>query len=165
VTENERVEPGFGRLERQHAEVEAPLRNLCTDLPGRDTPDVDVNKRVGGAKLRDEGQHRVDRCFVGPDQHPAAAEVAQILDRAFRLLGQPQEPIGVVAEEPAGIGQRGVLRRSIEQPFADTILQPPHGLADRRLRPVELHGCTREAAFSRNLQENAQFAQFHDKQS
>ena len=51
------------------------------------------------------------------------------------------EPVAIVAEEPARVGQRGILGGAVEQPLADALLQAAHRLADSRLSAVELHGC------------------------
>jgi len=51
--------------------------------------------------------------------------------------------------------------RLVEQALAHAILQPADRLADGRLGPVQLHGGPGEAPFGCNLNENAQFAQFH----
>ena len=83
------------------------------------------------------------------------------LTARFGLLGQAQQPLGVVAQEPPGVGQRGVLGGPVEQPLADALLEPPDRLADGRLGPVQLHGGPGEAPFGGNLEEDAQFAQFH----
>jgi hypothetical protein len=107
------------------------------------------------AEALDERQHRVNRRFVAADQHAAAAEIAQVLDRFLGFLGEPQQAVGVVAQEPAGLGQRGVLRGAVEQPLADALLQPPHGLADRRLRAVQLHRGLGEAPLGCNGEKNA----------
>ena len=98
---------------------------------------------------------------LAPMQHAAAAQVAQVLDGAFGLLRQPQQPLGVVAEQAPGVGQRGVLGGAVEQPLADALLEPADGLADGRLGPVQLHGRPREAPLGGDLQKHAQFAQFH----
>ena len=103
----------------------------------------------------------MDRGFVGADEHAAAPQVAEVLDGRLRLFRQPEQPLGVVAQQAAGVGQRGVLGGAVEQPLADALLEPPDRLADRRLGPVQLHGRPREAAFGRDPQEDAQFGQFH----
>ena len=47
VPEHDRAEPRLGRLERQHAEVEAALGHLGANLARRDAPHVDVHERMG----------------------------------------------------------------------------------------------------------------------
>ena len=106
-------------------------------------------------EARDERQHDVDRRFVGADEHAAAAQVAQVLDGALRLLGQAQQTLGVVAQQAPGVGQGGVLGGAVEQPLADALLQPADRLADRRLGPVQLHGRPGEAPFGGDLQKDA----------
>ncbi len=92
---------------------------------------------------------------LAPDQDAAATQVAQVLDRALGFLGQPQQPLGVVAKEPAGFGQGGVLGGAVEQPLPDAFLEPADRLADGRLGPVQLHGRPGEAPFGRDLQKYA----------
>ncbi len=162
LAEHDRAELRLGGLERQHAEVEAALRHLGADLARRDAADVHVHQRVGVAEPRDERQHGVDRGFVRADEHAAAAQVPQVLHRGFGFLREPQQAVGVVAEEPPRVGQGGVLGGAVEQALAHAVLETADRLADRRLRPVQLHGGPGEAPFRRNLQENPQFGQFHD---
>ena len=101
----------------------------------------------------DERQHGVHRRFVGADQDAPAPQVAQVLDRAFGLFRQAQQALGVVPEQPAGLGQRGVLGGAVEQALADALLQPPDRLADCGLGPVELRRGPGEAPLGRNLAE------------
>jgi hypothetical protein len=42
-------------------------------------------------------------------------------DRGLGFLGQAQQPLGVVAQQAAGLGQRGVLGGAVEQPLADAL--------------------------------------------
>ena len=92
---------------------------------------------------------------LAPIEHAPAAQVAQVADRAFGFLGQAQQTLGVVTQQAAGLGEGGVLGRAVEQPLADTLLETADGLADSRLRPVQLHGCPGEAAFGGDLQKDA----------
>ena len=101
------------------------------------------------------------RGFVGADEDASAAEIAQVLHGDFRFLGEAKEALGVIAQQASGVGERGVLGRAVEQPLAHAVFQAPDRLADGRLSPVQLHRGPREAAFGRNLKENAQFGQFH----
>ena len=73
LTEHDRTEPRLGRLEGEHAEVEAALCHLGADLSGRDSAHVDVHERMRFAKSLDERQHGVHRGLVGADQHAARA--------------------------------------------------------------------------------------------
>ena len=100
-------------------------------------------------------QHRVHRRFVGPDQDTTAPQVAQVADRAFRFFGEAEQALGVIAQQAPGVGERRVLGRAVEQPLADILLETLDGLADRRLRPVQFHGCPGEAAFGGDLEKDA----------
>ncbi len=86
-----------------------------------------------------------------------ATQVAELLHRGLRLFRESEQPVGVIAEEASGVGQGGVFGGAVEQPLADTLLQSPHGLADRRLGPVELHGRPRKAPFGGHPQKDAKF--------
>ena len=75
------------------------------------------------------------------------------LTARFGLLRQAEQPLGVVAEQAAGVGQGGVLGGAVEQPLADALLEPADRLADGRLGPVQLHGGPGEAPFGGDLAE------------
>ena len=130
----------FCRLKGQHAEIEAALRNLGADLSCRNSTNVHVHERVSITETLNKRQDDVDGRFVDPDEDASATQVAELLHGGLRLFRQPEQPVGVIAEEASGVGQGGIFGGAVEQPLADTLLQPPHGLADRRLGPVELHG-------------------------
>jgi hypothetical protein len=49
------------------------------------------------------------RRLVAADQDAPAPQIAQILHRLFRFFRQAQQPVGIVAEQPACFGQRGVF--------------------------------------------------------
>ena len=53
VAEHHRAEPRFGRLKRQHAEIEPALRDFRAELPRRDATHVDVHQRM---RLRGTGR-------------------------------------------------------------------------------------------------------------
>ena len=53
--------------------------------------------------------------------------------RDLRHVGQPQQPPGIVEKQGSGVGQRAVPGGPIDQPLPCCLLQPPDGLADRRL--------------------------------
>ena len=103
----------------------------------------------------------MNRRFVGADQHAAAPQVAQIAHRRLGFLGEPDEPLPVVLEHPARLGQRAGLRRSIEQLLAQIGFEPPHRLADRRLGPVDLGRRAREAALLGDGEKDLQRGQIH----
>jgi hypothetical protein len=120
-----------------------------------DTPYVDMHQRMRLAEPGDEREDDVDRGFVGADQDAPTTEVTEVLDGNLCFLGKAEQALGVVAQEPSGVGQGGVLGRPVEQPLADALLQPPHRLTDGRLGAVQLHGSAGEAPFRRNLKEYA----------
>ena len=148
------AEPRLGGLERQHAEVEAALRDLGAHLAGRDAAHIDVHERVApGGSVSMSGSTAWTEASLAPDQDAAAAQVPEVLDGRLGFLRQPEQPLGIVAQEPARLGERGVLGGAVEQPFADALLQPPDRLADGRLRPVQLHRGPGEAALGGDASE------------
>ena len=161
LAERDRIEARFRRLEREDAEVEAALRNLRADLPGRDAAHVNVYQRVPFAEVRDERQDHVDGRFVHADEDAPAAQIAQILHGRLGFLRQAQEPFRVVSQEATGIGQAGVLGRTVEEPFPDALLEAAHGLTDGRLGPMQLHGRAGEAPLGRYGHEDPKFVEFH----
>ena len=145
VPQHDGRQPGLGRLKGEHAEVEAAVCHFGADLPRRHPPYVHVYQRVGLAEPVDERQHHVHRGLVGPEQHAAAPQVAQVTHRRFGFFRQPQQPLGVVAEQPARLGERRILGGAVEQTLADALFEPFHRLAHGRLGTVELSGRAREA--------------------
>lgn len=126
-------------LKGQHPEIEAALRDLGADLSCRNPTNVHVHERVGIPEALDKRQDDVDGRFVDPDEDASATQVAELLDGGLCFFREPEQPVGVIPKETSRVGQRGIFGGAVEQPLADTLLQPPHGLADRRLGPVELH--------------------------
>ena len=161
VADRERGQPLLGRLEGQDPEVEAALQHLEADLARRHAAHVDERLRVRLAEPADERQQQVHARLVRADHHAPAAQVRKLPDRALRLLRQAQQPLRVALQHPPGVGQRAVLERSVEQPLAEIIFQPPDGLAHRRLGPVQLPGRPREAPLGRHGQKHPQFCEIH----
>ena len=151
----------FGRMECQRAEVEAPLLDFDRDLPSRDTADVDRDVRETAAEPANQRQQRVDGRFVGADQHASPPQVAQLAHGRFGLLGQAHEPLPVVLEHLAGIGQGAGLRGAIEQLLAEVDFQAADGLADRGLGAVDLGRGPRETALLGHGQEGLQGGNIH----
>ena len=109
----------------------------------------------------DERQHRVDSALVGADDDAADADVAQVGDGGGRLVNEPQQPRGVVEQHLAGVGQRPVARRAIDQPLPGAVFEPADRLADRGLRPAELVGRAREAPLGGDNGEHAEVFERH----
>ena len=99
--------------------------------------------------------------FVGADEHAAAPQVAQLAHRRLGLLGEPHEPLPVVLQHAAGVGQRAALRRPVEQLLAEIVFEPPHGLADGRLGAVHLGRGARKAALLGDGEEDPQGCEIH----
>jgi hypothetical protein len=64
----------------------------------------------------------------------------KLADRRVRLGCYPEQAGGVLAKEQPGLRECSISGRPIEEPLTKLVLEPPHCLADRRLRPVELSG-------------------------
>jgi hypothetical protein len=75
----------------------------------------------------------VHRRFVRRHDDPAPPHLLQLLDGGLGLAGQAEEALGVVLEQPAGLGQGAVAGGAVEQPLAELVLDAADGLADRRL--------------------------------
>ena len=94
-------QPLLGRVERQRAEIEAPLLDFDGNLPRGHAADVGGDVGVALAEPRDERQQRVDGGLVGADEHAAAAQIAQLAHRRLGLLRQAHEPLAVVLQHLA----------------------------------------------------------------
>ena len=158
---NERQQLALGRLERDDAEVDGAQQDFLRHLPRRNAPHLDEDARMVALERLDQRQHRVHAAFVRADEHAALLDVAQVGDRAGRLVDQTQQPVGVLEQQLAGVGQRAVARRPIDQPLAGAVLEPPDRLADRRLRPAKLAGRPREAPLGGDGGEHAEILEGH----
>jgi hypothetical protein len=65
------------------------------------------------SKVLDQREENVDPAFIGPDEHAPPLEIAQFAHRQLRLFGKPMELLGIVAEHPAGLGQRPIFGRAL----------------------------------------------------
>jgi hypothetical protein len=89
-------------------------------------------------------------------------------------VGQSRDPVVDVAQrrpqgldQPlTGVGRGDAPRRAGEKAKAELRLQPPHRVAERRLRDAELRGRPGEAALLRDRKEHGEAAQLftpHDR--
>ena len=154
-------QPLFRGVKCEGAEVETALLDLNGNLAGRHAAHVGRDVGVALAEPGDERQQRVDRRLVRADEHPAAAQVAQVAHGRFGFFSQAHEPMAVVLEHLARFGERAGLRRPIEQLLAELGFEPPDGLAHRGLRPMHLGGRAREASLLGHGQEDLQGIQVH----
>ena len=69
--------------------------------------------------------------------------------------------IGVVLQQPAGLGQRAGPGRPVEEPLPQLLLEPADALADRRLGPVQLLRRRREAPLRRDGEKRAEVLELH----
>src|SRR5437773_6511131 len=120
-------------MERERAEVQAPLLYFDRDLPRRHTAYIERDVRVALAESDNQRQQRVNRRLVGADEHAAAPQVAELADGRFGFFGQAHEPLPVVLQHLAGFGQGAGFRRSVEQLLPELDLEAPDRLADGRL--------------------------------
>ena len=77
------------------------------------------------------------------------------------LAGQPEQALGVVLQQAAGLGQRAVAGRAVEQPLAQLVLDPADRLADGRLGPVKPPGGGGETPVGRNGEKRGQIRELH----
>ena len=94
------------------------------------------------------------RAFVRADEHAAASQVPQLADRLLRFVRETHQALRIVAQHTAGLGQRPLLGRSIEQPLTELVLETPDRLADRRLGTMQLCRGARKAALCRDGQKD-----------
>ena len=116
--EQQRRQLALGRIERQHAEVHRAQQHFLRHLPRRHAPDLHEDAGMLALERVDERQHRVHAALVRADEHAALLDVAQVGDGPGGLVGQPQQPVGVVEQQLAGVGQRAVAGRPVDQPLA-----------------------------------------------
>ena len=161
AAEREGLDAFFGRLKRDDAEVDRALEHRRRHLTRRDASHVHDRVRMRGGEPLEQRQQRVDRRLVGADDQSAAAQLLQLPHRGLRLAREADEPLRVVLQQLARLGQRAVARRPIEEPLAELVLEPANGLADGRLRAVKLARRGREAALGGDDQERGQVRQLH----
>ena len=153
----------FRGTERQRAEVEAALLHFHGDLPRRHPADVEGDLRMPLAEAPHERQQRVDRRFVGADEHAAATQVAQVAHHRLGLVGQTDEALPVVLQHLPRLGERAALRRAIDQLFPEVRFEAADRLAHGRLRPVHLGRRARKAALVRHGEEDTERLQVHNR--
>ena len=161
VAEREGLQTPLARREGQHPEVERAAEHLPGHLPGRDAAHLDLRMRMIRTETLDDREQHVHRAFVRADQHPAAPQVLQLANRALGFRLELREALRVVEQQLACLGQPPALRRTIEQPLVELVLEPPDGLADRRLRPVQPFRRAREAALVGDGEEDLQLGEIH----
>jgi len=137
------------------------LQHLDANLSRRDAADIDLHPWMLLPEALDQRQQDVDRRLVRADQDPAALQVAQVAHRAFRLLRQAHQPLGVIQQHPARLRQLAVLGRAVEQPLAEVLLQPADRLAHGGLRSVQPGRGAREAALGGDGQKYLEFSKIH----
>ena len=103
----------------------------------------------------------MDRGFVGADDDAAAAHLLELADGELGVGGEGQQAAGIVLEEAAGLGQRAVARRAVEQAIPELFFEAFDGLADRRLGPVELLCGLGKTSLGRDGRENGEILQLH----
>ena len=72
AAERQRLQPAIGRLERQHAEVQAAVEEVRGDGAGAHTADLDKGLWMGFREAVEVGEQRVNCGFVGADNYSAA---------------------------------------------------------------------------------------------
>ena len=91
-------------------------------------------------------QQAVHRRLVGADDHPAAPDLLQLPDGRFGVGGQAEEPLRVVLQQPAGLGQRAVADERSNSRSPSSSSSRRMRLADGGLGPVQLLRRGRETA-------------------
>ena len=151
------------RLVLDEADVHFAIHDLPRDLrqPAALDADLDVRELLQVvAQRRRQQVHR--RRLVRGDRQPAGLERPQLRHLPQRVVAHGQQPPGVVGEHAARFGQRHFVDVAREQRRADFFFEPPHALADRRLRPVHAFGRARERAFFDDGEEVLEMQEVHD---
>ena len=143
-------------MKGQGAKIETALLNFDCNLARGHAAHVNRDLRMPLAKPRDEREQRVDGRFVGADEDAAPPQIAQFAHRRFGFFGKAHEPLPIVLEHAARIGQRSAFRGSVEQLLAEIGLQPPDRLAHGRLGAMDLRGGAREASLVGHGEKNLQ---------
>ena len=78
-----------------------------------------------------------------------------------RLVGEPEQPLRVVLQQAAGLGQRAVAGRAVEQPLAELVLEPADRLADGRLGAVQPPAAAEKLRSVRDGEKRRQIRQLH----
>jgi len=109
----------------------------------------------------DERQHRVHGALVRTDEHAPGPHLAQVGHRPLRLFRQSNQPVGVVEQHRPGVRQRPVPGCPVDEPLTGLALEPPDGLADRRLRTPQFSRRFRETSLGSDQTERFQVVQSH----
>ena len=160
-TQPQREQAALGGLECHHAEVESTLKDFDADLTRRHASDVHLNLWMRVAKAIDERQQRVHRAFVCSHEHTPAAQVPQFAHGLLRFVRETHQPLRIIAQHAAGLGQRSLLGRSIEQALAELVLETADGLADSWLGTMQLGRGARKASLGGYGQKDLQFGEIH----
>src|SRR5262249_25341061 len=91
----------------------------------------------------------------------SALQVAQVAHGPFGFFREPHQALRVVQEDAPGLRELAVFRRSIEEPFAEVLLEPADCLADSRLCPMQPRRGPGEAALGGDRQEELEFSEIH----
>ena len=163
LAERQGLQPLLARGEGEHAEVERAAEHLARDLPRVHAPHLDLRVRVLAPEPLDDGQQDVHGALVGADEHASAPQVLELADGARRLVLEPRQPLRVVEQDLARLGELAALGGTVEQPLVQLFLEPLDRLAHRRLRAVQPRGGAREAALGRDGDEYLQLAEVHSR--
>ena len=159
--EPQRPEAPFSGGVGHQAEVQAAVEDFARNVARVHAAHLDLGLGMVFAEPHHDGQQHVDGGLVDPDDHPAAPQLLQLAHGADRFIPEPRHPLGVVEQDRAGLGQPPGLRRTVEQPLAQLVLEPPDGLADRGLGAVQPGRGPREAPLGRDHLEHLEVVQFH----
>ena len=155
------LQVGIGRLVGDHAEIGPVVANIGRNAAGEPAAH---RHRMAGYKRRyswsKRQQIQARQLVTGDDQLPAA-QVAHVLQRRQRLLFEGHEPLGVLEQDLAGVGQNAAAAGPIEQRLPNLVFQPADDLADSRLRPIQRLGGLREAAFPDDGHERLELEEIH----
>ena len=157
----QRAEPPLARGIAHQPEVQSAVEDFAGNVARVHAAHLDLGLGMVFPEPHRDGQQHVDGRLVDPDDHPPAPQLLQLAHRVHRFVPQARHALGVIEQDRAGLRQPPGLRRSVEQPLAELVLQPADRLADRGLRAVQPGRRPREAPLGRDHPEHLKLVQFH----
>ena len=154
-------DPGILRVVADDAQLEVPVDDLRRHAARQAAPHLHVHSRVEPAVGGDVRQEVERRRLVGADREAAGRVVAQLRERVVHLRPQVVEPARVVEHEAAGVGEKQLLARPVDQALAQLRLEPLDRERHGRLRAKQLLRGAREAALGRHGPEHLQRIPLH----
>ena len=147
--------------EGNRAQVETVIEHFVRNVPRVDAVHADLHAGMLLVEARQRRNQRMDGAFVDPQGELAAPQAIQISQPLLYFVAQVEEPLGVLLEELAGVGEADGARAAHKQRLAQGVLELADGQADGRLGAIKLFGGPGKAALAGHRQKHLQFAEIH----